>query len=481
MERYDLAVLGTGPAGHFGAIQAAKLGKRVAAIEKMDRTGGVSAITGTIPSKSLREAALHLTGQRQRLFYGMNYRVKQDLTPEDLTRSTDQIIGHETGVLEAQLRRNNVQIIRGTASFIGPHELKIQDGDVVRVIAADRILIAVGTRPAHPDGVDFDGTHIIDSNQILHLPTIPNQLIVVGAGVIGVEYACVFATLGVHVTLVNTHEDFLEFVDREIIDHLKYHMQRRNVDLRLGERVVDIRVDGDRVIASTASNKRMGANCLLYSIGRQGNTDQLNLDATGLTADRRGRIKVNEHFQSDVPHIYAAGDVIGFPALAATSREQGRSAVCHAFDVEKEPSPAAFPYGIYAIPEISMVGATEKELTEQGVPYEVGRARYCEIARGHILGDLEGMLKLVFHRETRQILGVHIIGEGAAELVHIGQLAEAMGATIDYFVDAVFNFPTLAECYKVAALDGINRVRLVEGGSTDVGRIATVVPFRRAA
>jgi len=470
METFDLAVIGTGPAGHFGAIQAAKLGKRVAVVEAQTRLGGVSAISGTIPSKALREATLHLTGLRQRTFYGLNYRVKQDLTLDDLTATRDQIIRHQTSVLEDQLHRNGVHVFHGRACFSGSHEIAVHGDDQVRSLRADRVLVAVGSEPAHPPGMAFDGAKILDSNEILNIASLPRSLMVVGAGVIGMEYASIFGALGVRVTVVNQSPTILEFLDRQIVDSLKYHLtHQRDVRFRLGEEVTRIEIRSDKVVAHTRSNKEIIAERLLYCVGRQGATAGLNLQAAGLEADERGRLRVNAFCQTSVPHIYAAGDVIGFPALAATSREQGRLAMCHAFGLTCSASQTKTPFGIYTIPEISMVGPNEHELTEEGVPYEIGIARYREIARGQILGDLDGMLKLIFHRETLRVLSVHIIGEGATELIHIGQAAEAFGATLPYFVEAVFNYPTLAECYKVAALDGINRVR--HPGEDDVERL----------
>ncbi len=465
MEQTDLAVLGSGPAGHFGAIQAAKLGKGVIVVEALHTLGGASATYGTIPSKALRESVMHLTGLNQQSYYGINYRVKQDITVQDLTARTQQIVRTETSVFEAQLRRNGVKVVRGRGSFVSPDQIVVESHDGMHLVKAKRILIATGSRPAHPPGLAFDGELVLDSNQVLTMTRLPKRLLVVGAGVIGVEYACMFATLGVHVTLINDREQFLEFVDRQVVEVLRYQMQSHNIDFRCGESVVNLEKRGNFVIAHTASNKELVGDCLLYSIGRQGNTDELNLEATGLTADKRGRITVNESFQTPVPHIYAAGDVIGFPALASTSREQGRRAASHAFGVAVESATTKMPYGIYTIPEISMVGDTEQELTEKKVPYEFGVSRYREIARGQIAGDTQGMLKLLFHRETLQLLGAHIIGEGATELIHIGQAVQAFGGTIEYFASAVFNYPTLAECYKVAALDGLNKVRLARAAT----------------
>lgn len=461
--KYDLAVIGTGPAGHHGAIQAAKLGKRVIAIEEQDRVGGGATLFGTIPSKSLREAVLHLTGLRKRTFYGTDYMVKQDPTVQDLMATTDQIVRNETAVFISQLRRNSVELLHGRARFEDPHRLVVDTGRGQDVVEAEKILIAVGSHPARPPDMAFDGRKIMDSNQILTMPAIPRRLMVVGAGIIGVEYAGMFAALGARVTLVDQRVTFLEFLDAQIRDCLEYHMQNHGVELRLGEEVVGFELRGDVVVAKTRSNKELAADCVLYSIGRQGNTEYLNLEAAGLSADKRGRIKVNEHYQTGAPHIYAAGDVIGFPALSATSREQGRRAMRHGFDVPSQAEPLEMPFGIWTIPEISAIGPTERELTEEAVPYEIGIARYREIARGQIVGDTDGTLKILFHRETLKVLAVHIIGEGAAELVHIGQVAVALGGTLDYFIEAVFNFPTLAECYKVAALDGLNRVRSTQG------------------
>ncbi len=468
MQQFDLVVIGSGPAGHFGAIQAAKLGKRVIAIEMNEAPGGAAAITGTIPSKSLREATLHLTGLRQRTHYGSYYRVKDDVTIEDLTSSTGKIVRHETNVLRDQLRRNGVELARGIGRFVASNEIEVREGSDTRHFAFDNALIAVGSRPARPPELDFDGKMICDSNQILNLDRIPRQLIVVGAGVIGVEYACIFATLGSRVVLINQTDSYLEFVDRQMRDALAHHMQSHGVEFRFGEQVVGLEKRNGSVIAATASGKEIAGECLLYSVGRQGNTDDLGLHDAGLHPDKRGRLTVNDQFQTELGHVYAAGDVVGFPALAATSREQGRLAVRHMFGEEAAPTESPMPYGIYTIPEISMVGPTEQELTSQNVPYEIGVARYREIARGQILGDESGLLKLLFHRETRQVLATHVIGEGATELVHIGQAAIAFGATIDYFTETVFNYPTLAECYKVAALDGLNRLRMLGGADASL-------------
>jgi len=458
MEKFDLAVLGTGPAGHCGALQAAKIGKKVVAIEQRDRVGGISATTGTIPSKALREATLSLTGLRLRGFHGLGHTVRDNVTLQDLVASTAQIIRNETSSLEAQLRQSGVKLLRGKGQFAGPHRLKVDTAQGERQIEAEVVLIAVGSRPAHPPDLAFDGRKVIDSSQILNLPALPRRLTVVGAGVIGIEYACIFSALGVAVTVVDQSEEILEFVDRQILDNLRHQMQNRDVEFKLGEEVVGLEMEGTEVVAVTRSKKRLPSDCLLYSVGRKANADGLNLQAAGLSCDERGRIRTGEQFQTEIPGIYAAGDVKGFPALAATSREQGRLAICHAFGIPRAPTSAAVPFGIYAIPEISMFGPTEKVLAQKGIPFEVGVARYKELARGQILGDTEGMLKILFQRETLKILAVHIVGEGATELIHIGQAVHAFGGTLPYFVHAVFNRPTLAECYKAAALDGMNRL-----------------------
>jgi NAD(P) transhydrogenase len=461
---FDLLVIGSGPAGQRAAIQAAKLGKRTAIIERKAVIGGICINTGTIPSKTLREAVLYLSGYRERDFYGESYTVKQDITMQDLLFRTEHVIRHELDVTRSQLSRNRAQLINAEASFIDPHTLRLnllgQAGE--RTVAAANIVIATGTLATRDPGIPFDGETIFVSDDILSLKALPRTLAVIGGGVIGSEYASIFAALGVRVTLVDRQHRLLPFVDAEIIEALIYHLRDDRMTLWLGETVSGIEreedASGPHVKIHLASGKQIVAEKALYSIGRTGATESLNLEAAGLKPDERGRLKVNEHYQTEVPHVYAAGDVIGFPSLASTSMEQGRLAACHAFGVRAESAPSLFPYGIYTIPEISYVGRNEEELTEQNVPYEVGKAHYREIARGQIIGDTSGMLKLIFNRETRELLGVHIVGESASELVHIGQAVLTFGGKIDYFINNVFNYPTLAECYKTAAFDGINRL-----------------------
>jgi NAD(P) transhydrogenase len=421
--------------------------------------GGVCINTGTLPSKTFREAVLYLSGLTQKRMYGYGYFVKERITIEDLLFRCDQVVKREIEVIRAQMRRNRISLLTGAASFVDPHRLTVAGVQGTLDVEADRILIATGTTPAPPPGVPVDGESVIDSDGILTLKSLPRSLTVVGAGVIGVEYASMFAALGVHVTVIDKRPRLLEFLDGEITEALQYTLRNMDCTLRLGEDVASVAVEAPRrAVATLKSGKKIVSELLLYAIGRIGATAELNLAAAGLRADDRGRLKVDENYRTEVPHIYAAGDVIGFPSLASTSLEQGRLASCHAFGAPCHSMPDLFPFGIYAIPEISMVGKTEQELTASGVPYETGIAHYREIARGAILGDDTGLLKLLFHRETRKLLGVHIIGTAATMLVHIGQAVLAFDGTIDYFIDTVFNYPTFAECYKVAALDGQNKL-----------------------
>ncbi|MCB8946304.1 MAG: Si-specific NAD(P)(+) transhydrogenase [Ardenticatenaceae bacterium] len=457
---YDLLVIGTGPSGQKAAVQGAKAGKKVAIIDKRDYVGGVCVNTGTIPSKTLREAVLYLSGFRERNIYGASYRVKQNITMDDLKFRCDHVIRHEMDVIKHQMYRNNIELINGTASFADSHCLRVVTLDGDRLLTADHIVIAVGTTPTLVSGIPFTEDKIVTSDGMLDLSSIPRSLCVVGGGVIGIEYASIFAALGVRVTVIDMRSELLGFVDDEVIGALTYHLRQQRVTVRLGEKVESLHLDPEtgKVVTQLASGKRVITEKALYSIGRTGATDKLNLEAAGLKADTRGRLAVNPNYQTEVPHIYAVGDVIGFPSLASTSMEQGRLAAAHAFGIKTSSIPDLFPYGIYTIPEISMVGKTEEELTQAGVPYEIGKAHYREISRGQIIGDEIGMLKLIFGLEDRKLLGAHIIGEGSSELVHIGQAVMAFGGTVDYFVNTVFNYPTLAEAYKVAALDGINRM-----------------------
>jgi len=464
MAQYDLLVIGSGPSGQRAAVSAVKKGKKVALVEMRNVVGGVCINTGTIPSKTMREAVLHLSGYNYRSIYGMNYRVKEKITMSDLAFRVQHVIKTEVDVTEAQLSRNGVDVVTGVASFVDDHHVKVSAPGGESLFEAEKIVIAVGTKPASSPKVPINGRNIINSDQILDLQALPKTLIVVGGGVIGVEYTCMFAALGVRVTLVEKRPRLLEFADQEIVEALSYHLRDSRVTMRLHEEVESVEELGDgTVVANLESKKRISGDALLYAVGRQGNIDELNLTAAGIEADARGRIPVDKDFRTKAPHIFAVGDVIGFPSLASVSMEQGRVAVERAFgDEGVQSNPSFYPYGIYTIPEISFIGKTEEQLTEEDVPYEVGVAYYREIARGQIRGDTTGRLKLIFHRETRKILGVHIIGEGAAELVHIGQAVMVLGGAVDYFINTVFNYPTLAECYKAAAFNGINRLARFE-------------------
>jgi NAD(P) transhydrogenase len=460
--QYDMLVLGSGPGGQKAAIAAAKLGRRVAVVERQTMVGGVCINTGTIPSKTLREAVLYLTGLNQRDLYGMNYRVKQDITVSDLLSRTQHVIGREIEVVRSQLFRNGVDLVQGTAAFVDEHTVAVQsEHDGERHVTAEKIVIAVGTTPAHPPTVDFSDKRILDSDEILHLDSIPRSMVVVGAGVIGIEYASMFAALGTRVTVVESRDRMLDFCDIEVVEALKFHLRDLSVSFRFGETVESVQANERGTVTALASGKRIPADTVMYSAGRQGATEGLNLEAAGLTADKRGRIIVNGDYQTEKDHIYAVGDVIGFPALAATSMEQGRLAAYHACGEPANNLVELQPIGIYTIPEISYCGQTEDQLTKSSVPYEVGISRYRELARGQIIGDSYGMLKLLVSTQTRHLLGVHVFGSHATELVHLGQAIMTCGGTVDHLVDTVFNYPTLSEAYKVAALDAVNKMRAV--------------------
>jgi NAD(P) transhydrogenase len=458
---YDLVCIGSGPAGQRGAVQAAKLGKRVALVEKRGTVGGMCLATGTIPSKTFREAVLWFAGNNQ-VAGGATQTVQRPTAPQLLAR-VDEVVAREGSVIANQLSRNGVDVMCGDASFVDPHRIRISGGGTASEITTANVLIATGTHAVPAPGNESNGETVISSDDISNLKRLPKSLAVVGAGVIGIEYASMFAALGVQVTVVDRRDRPLEFLDAEIVDELIHQMRKRNVNFRLGEAVESLTVeDGPqpRAVLALESGKRIVADMALFSVGRAGATDTLGLANAGLTADDRGRIVVDAQFRTAVPHIFAAGDVIGYPSLAATSSEQGRLAAAHALGASAAPMAEHFPIGIYAVPEISMVGAPEHALTKAKVPYEVGIARYREIARGQILGDDSGFLKLLFHRDDRRLLGVHIIGTGATELLHIGQAVLALGGGLDYFLSTVFNYPTLAECYKVAALNAANKLAM---------------------
>jgi NAD(P) transhydrogenase len=458
----DVIVIGSGPSGQRAAIQAAKLGKRVAVIERRQRLGGVSIHTGTIPSKTLREAVLDELARRP-------LDVPDPIHPEHRERAaleflmdrTARVVGAEAGVVREQFRRNGVGLLFGDGCFVDPHTVRVEDADTEETYTADTVVIAVGTRPARPPGVEFDESKVIDSDGLLHLDQrVPSTMTIVGGGVIGIEYASVFGALGTKVTVVDQRERVLPFLDGEIGEAFQYLLRRRNVTFRLNERVDAVTRDGATVVTKLASGKAIPSETLLYATGRQGATDTIGLEKAGLEADTRGRIAVDEHFRTAVEHIFAVGDVAaGGWGLAATAMEQGRIAVLHAFGQPVDSQPELVPTGVYAIPEIGMVGRTEEDLTETAVPYVTGVARWSEMARGLMSGDEDGMLKLLVSTEDRRLLGVHCLGTGATDLVHIGQALMGGGAPIDFLVSVVFNYPTFAESYKIAALDASNRMR----------------------
>ena len=463
MYDYDFIVIGSGPGGQKAAIAAAKLGKRVAVIERRHMVGGVCVNTGTIPSKTLREAVLYLSGLSQREMYGQSYRLKHDITMDDLRGRTQHVITREIDVVESQFARNHVRLIPGSARFVDAHTVGIglDDERDERRVTADKIVIATGTRPARPASVQFDERTVIDSDGILALDHVPASMVVVGAGIIGIEYASMFAALGTRVAVVERRDRMLDVCDAEIVEALQYHLRELSVTFRYGESVAAVEAHEGGAITVLASGKKIAADTVVYSAGRQGMTEGLDLGNAGLTADNRGRLEVAADFRTKVDNIFAVGDLIGFPALAATAMEQGRLAAYAAFGEPADSLAPLMPIGIYTVPEISFVGPTEHELTEAGVPYEVGIARYRELARGQIVGDSHGMLKLLVSTDDRRILGVHVFGTSATELVHIGQAYMTTCGTVDHLIDGVFNYPTLSEAYKVAALDAGNKMRAV--------------------
>jgi len=457
---YDLLVIGSGPAGQTGALGASKLRKRVAIVDRKWPAGKSSFANGTIASKTLREAVLN--GLRQRTFPSCTAKQDGTISMADLNSRVEAVIRGETELIKSQLDHHHVARIEGEATFVDAHTVKVSAGQGSRLVTAENFLIAVGTRPASNNHVPLDGEHIYNSDQFLSLRSLPHDLIIVGAGLVGIEYASLLAALGVKVTLIDQRPELLSFVDREIVDNFTSHLAQLGVSFRLGQEVVECGIGSDhRVFAKLAKGETIHGESLLYTIGRQGNTDQLNLAAVGLKSAESGKLVVDEQFRTSVPNIYGAGDVIGFPIeglyYGSISMEQGRLASCNIFGFPAVSRPHLFPYALYGIPEISMVGQSEQDLIAR-TPYEVGIARYGDLTKAQILGAKQGFLKLLFHADSLKVLGVHIIGEGAAEIVHIGQTAISFGATIEYFRDAVFNHPTLAEAYQLAALDGLRKV-----------------------
>ncbi len=460
MKSYDMVVVGSGPAGQKAAVQAAKLSKRVALIEKAPQLGGTSLNTGTLPSKTLKDTIEYIHGLGRRGLRQLGAELTKQLTLPDLMTRKDQVIETEVAVITNQLERNRIEIIHGTAAFVDPHTLHVmKSNEPVDHVSASTIVLATGSRPRRPAEIPFDDLIVCDSDSFLRTAKNPASIIVIGGGVIGTEYASMLAAFGIRVTLIDRRAQMLRFLDQEIAQALDSQMQCNGVAVRLGQEHLNIYLNENGCPAVRLQDgETVTADMVLYTMGRIGNTEALNLSVIGLATDQQGQLAVNDQYQTAIPHIYATGDVIGFPALAATAMEQGRLAACHAFHVSEAHDIKVIPYGIYSIPEVSMVGKSEDELATAGIPYATGRAFFREMARGHISGDLHGLLKVIFHRDTHMLLGVHIIGPGATELIHIGQSVLTYGGTVEYFVHNVFNYPTMAECYRTAALDGLNRL-----------------------
>jgi NAD(P) transhydrogenase len=464
MQKFDLIIIGSGPAGKTAAIQGAKLGKQVAIIDGMPQVGGVCVHTGTIPSKTLRETVLNLTGWRERGFYGRSYRAKADIQAGDLMQRLNMTLQSEVDILEDHLVRNGVDIFQGLGKFISSTEVEVKTllGDT-SVITADRVIIAVGTKTFRPDYVPFDGKAVIDSDEVTRMKTLPRSMTVIGAGVVGVEYATIFSTLDINVTLVEPRNTMLDFIDSEVLMHFRHDIVDQGLRLQFGQKVSKIeRRKSGTCVVHLESNRAMASDMILFAAGRVGATDNLGLEKIGVEVDHRKRLAVNENFQTNVPNVYAVGDVIGFPSLASTSLEQGRAAALHALGCEVHQLPEFFPYGIYAVPEMSSVGMTEEEVIKRKISYEVGIVPLPETSRGKVMGLQSGLMKLIFSTKSRRLLGAHIVGEGATELIHIGQAVLTLKGTLDYFLENAFNYPTLAEAYKVASLHAHNRMAALE-------------------
>jgi NAD(P) transhydrogenase len=458
---YDVLVIGSGPAGQKAAIQAAKLRRKVVLVERSRALGGVCVNSGTIPSKTIREAILYLTGLNQRAIYGQGYRLRDEISVDDIRTRTRQVVERERSVIRDQLVRNHITIVEGIGRFVDPHMMAVADGGAERHLSAEKIILATGSCPTRVLDVDFNDETVFDSDGVLRIRRIPGSIVVVGAGVIGIEYASMFAALGSNVTVVDGRPSMLDFCDPEIIEALRYHLRDLGVVFRFGEFVTSVEARDGGTITQLASGKQIAAEAVFYSAGRETATAELALERAGLKTDERGRIPVDERFRTAAGHIYAVGDVIGFPSLASTSAEQGRLAACDACGVGARSMMDLLPFGVYAIPEISFVGKTEPELTAESVPYEVGISHYRELARGQILGETHGLVKLLVSATDHTLLGVHAIGAQATEVVHVGQAVMGLRGTVDFLVDTVFNYPTLAEAYKVAALNAANKLRAV--------------------
>jgi NAD(P) transhydrogenase len=464
-EQFDLVVIGSGPAGEKGAAQVAYFGKRVALVERAGSVGGAGVNTGTLPSKTLRETALYFSGARTRGLYGLEQQLPRALRIEDLLYRLHHVVETQQATVQANLDRHGISVFHGAARFVDAQTVEVEPagesagGEAVR-LTAPVFLVATGSSPYRPPNVPFDGVCVHDSDSILSLPFMPHSFCVVGGGVIGTEYASIFATLGIPTTLVDGRPELLPHVDEEMAALLAGAFTgRQGMDLHLGREVAGYERTREGVTITFKDGERLAVEAMLFAGGRQGNTDGLGMEALGIEVNRRGQVAVNEHYQTAVPHVYAAGDVIGFPALAATSMEQARVAMAHAFDLRyKERVAPVIPYGIYTIPEIGMVGETEQACRQKGIDYEVGRARFATNTRAQIVGDTDGMVKLIFRPDDLRLLGAHVIGESATEIVHLASACMMLGGTLDYFIQAVFNYPTLTDAFKYAAYDGLGRL-----------------------
>ena len=457
MEHFDVIIIGSGPAGEKAAAQAAYIGKKVLVIEKEPVVGGAMVNTGTLPSKTLRETALFFSGKKQRGMYGIEFQLGKQITVQDLMFRKNFIIKKEIETINENLAKHKVEQIQGTAYFIDEHTIGIEGS--AEKFSGDFILIAVGTHPFHPNYIPFEEEQIYDSDEILEMIKIPKSMVIIGAGVIGCEYACMFAALGIEITLVEPRDAILPFIDGEISNLLVEEMNLLGVKFIFKDAVEKVEMKDGMCETFLKSGNILRSETHLWAAGRVGNTKNLKLENIGLAANNRGQLEVNEHYQTKIPHIYAGGDVIGFPSLASTSMEQGRVAMCHAFDFRyKDRMAALLPYGIYTIPEVSMVGMTEEEARRKSIDYEVGKSRYADHPRGQIIGSERGMLKLVFAKADKKLLGVHVIGDNASEIVHTGMMAMQFDGTIDAFINSVFNYPTLSDLYKYATYDGLGNL-----------------------
>lgn len=461
-EHFDLCVIGSGPAGEKGAAQAAYFGKSVCVVERAPKPGGAAVNTGTIPSKTLRETALYLSGVRQRGLYGVDLRVKSDITVGDFMHRERAVVETMWQHIEHNFERHRITTLQGAAHFEDPHTVGVERyGKKPRQVTADIFLLATGSRPSHPPEIPFDGRVVVDSDDVLTLTAIPRRLVVIGGGVIGCEYAGIFGALGVRVTLVNSRERLLMQLDTDLSEALRAEMTRRlGIQVALNASVNAVKVEGDLATVTLSDGRELVADCVLYCAGREGNSESLRLPKAGVEVNRRGFVTVNAHYGTNVPHIFAAGDLIGFPALASTAMEQARVAICHAFDLKYKSSVSTvLPYGVWTVPEIATVGLGEDEARAKGIPVEIGKASFRYNPRGQIIGDTEGFIKLIFRADDRRLIGAGVVGEGACELIHLPAAVMHFDGTLDYFIEGVFNFPTLSDSFKYAAYDGLQRLQ----------------------